>query len=244
MLSSTDKMQIRKYCEQDSNLSHLFQELEDSYRMDVSQISHEIRNPVTLINSFLQLTESRYPEVRHYNTWPHIMENMNYLKQLLADLSSYQNSGNLHKKELSLTRLLSSITEESRSLIAPCSITFEKLSAIPSARFDEIRIREAILNLIRNAGEALGNQENGHIRLTLSFDGCNFKIRVSNNGPVIEAADLKRIFEPFVTTKTEGTGLGLAIVQQVTLAHHGQLFVTSSPVETCFTLELPYITVD
>lgn len=244
MLSSTDKIQIRKYCEQDSNLSHLFQELEDSHRMDVSQISHEIRNPVTLINSFLQLTETRYPEVRHYNTWPHIMENMNYLKQLLADLSFYQNSGNLHKKEISLTRLLSSITEEVQNLILPSQITFEKLSAIPSASFDETRIREAVLNLIRNAKEALGDQENGYIRLTLSFDGCNFKIGVSNNGPVIEPADLKRIFAPFVTTKPEGAGLGLAIVQQVTLAHHGQLFVSSSPSETCFTLELPYITSD
>lgn len=62
----------------------------------LSQVSHEIRNPVTLINSFMQLLEGRHPELIQDNYWQKIMENMDFLKSLLNELSAFNNSEKLN----------------------------------------------------------------------------------------------------------------------------------------------------
>lgn len=98
MLSREDEYQLKQYCEKDEKVSRLIHHLEESHRMNLSRISHEIRNPITLINSFLQLTQKKHPEVIEFKTWNPIIENMEYLKQLLEELSDYNNSGILHKE--------------------------------------------------------------------------------------------------------------------------------------------------
>lgn len=239
MLSSTEKHQLKQYRENDPQLDLLISRLEDSHHLELSRISHEIRNPVTLINSFLQLTQSQHPEVTSYRTWESIMENMDYLKQLLEELSDYNNSGKLHKEQFSLTPFLSSLAGECAPLLSPVNISFQKTTAIPPACFDKTKLRAAILNLIRNASEALAGQENGEILLSLAFDGSVFYIEVSNNGPQIPADYIPGLFDPFVTHKKDGTGLGLAIVRNIVQAHGGMIAVSSTPETTCFTIQIP-----
>lgn len=239
MLTPTEQYQLQKFCEKDEQLATLIHKLENSHRLNLSKISHEIRNPVTLINSFLQLTQSKHPEVTSFPSWKPIMENMNYLRQLLEEVSSYNNSRILHRELCSLTNLLESVVSSCRPSLHPIQIQFHKLSAIPSASFDSMKLRAAILNLIRNAREALESSENGKINVSLLFDGEFFHITVSNNGPEIPKEYLKNLFEPFITHKNDGSGLGLSIVQNVTTAHGGELSVSSSPDETCFILKLP-----
>lgn len=239
MLSQEDVKQLKKYYEKDAQAALLIHHLEDSYRMNLSRISHEIRNPVTLINSFLQLTQNHHPEVSSFETWEPVMENMEYLKQLLEELSDYNNSHALHKAQISLATLLRTLISDCQPSLLPVQIHFEKTSAIPTAYFDTTKIRAAVLNLIRNASEALKGKSNGRIDVMLSFDGSFFHIQVINNGPEIPAENLENLFEPFITHKKEGTGLGLAIVQNTVLAHKGTVSVSSNPQETCFTIALP-----
>lgn len=239
MLSQQDENELKQYCAQDERFSLLVHRLDESYRMNLSRISHEIRNPVTLINSFLQLTQSRHPEVAEYQTWQPLLENMDYLKQLLESLSDYNNSEILHKEELSLTSLLDSLVCACRPSLVPSEIRFEKAGPVPSAFFDRTKLRAAILNLIRNAGEALKGKPGGTIRVILSFDGSFFHIRVTNNGPQIPPEHLEHLFEPFVTHKKKGSGLGLAIVKNVIQAHDGHISVSSTVSETSFTIVLP-----
>lgn len=239
MLSPTEKHQLKQYCENDPQLAVLIRHLEDSHRMELSRISHEIRNPVTLINSFLQLTQSHHPEVKSYQSWKSIMENMDYLRQLLDELSDYNNSMNLHKEQFSLTYFLDSLVSECAPVLYPVKISFKKTTAIPPACFDKTKLRAAILNLIRNAAEALANQEEGEILLSLGFDGSVFHISLSNNGPEIPSEYLSSLFDPFITHKKDGTGLGLAIVRNIVQAHGGTVTVSSSQKETCFALHIP-----
>lgn len=239
MLSPTEKHQLKQYCENDPQLALLIRHLEDSHHMELSRISHEIRNPVTLINSFLQLTQSHHPEVTSYQTWKSIIENMNYLKQLLEELSDYNNSGKLHKEQFSLTPFLNSLVAECVPLLSPVKISFQKITAIPPACFDKTKLRAAILNLIRNAAEALADQDDGEILLSLSFDGSMFHIELSNNGPEIPTEHLSNLFDPFITHKKDGTGLGLAIVQNIVQAHNGTITVSSSGESTCFSIHIP-----
>lgn len=164
---------------------------------------------------------------------------MEYLKQLLEALSDYNNSSILHKEEFFLTPLLDSLVSSCGPALLPIQISFEKTTAIPPSCFDRTKVRSAVLNLIRNAAEALKNCPDGRIRVVLSFDGTCFHIQVANNGPQIPSEHLETLFEPFITHKKEGTGLGLAIVKNVALAHNGTVSVASSAQETCFTIVLP-----
>ena len=71
--------------------SSLEKQLED-YRFALSKVSHEVRNPVTLINSYLQLLEKDHPELKQNELWSDITEEMLFLRRLLDDLSCYNNT--------------------------------------------------------------------------------------------------------------------------------------------------------
>ncbi len=240
MLNPKEKHQLKEYCKNDANLAKLIEELQTSHQQQLSAISHEIRNPVAIIRGFLQLTQKQHPEIRSYITWPSILDNMDYLCSLLDEFSQYNQSFLLHREPVSLTSLLQSLTEECKTIFAPTKITFIKKTAIPRANLDPVKVRSAVLNLIRNAHEALLKQTDGQITLTLSYDGDCFKISVSNNGPEIPTEIRERIMEPFVTYKKDGTGLGLAIARTVAEAHGGSLIMESSPGQTTFTLLIPF----
>ena len=239
MLSTMEKHQLEHYSQIYPELGNLIQKLELSHQMELSRVSHEIRNPVTLVNSFLQLTQSHHPEVSDFDTWQPLMENMNYLRNLLDEFSCYNNSRKLQKECFSLTPFLQTLVSECSSLLSPISISFVKQSAIPSAAFDRTKLRAAILNLIRNSVEAIANNPDGYIRVSLSFDGSNFHICVIDNGQQIPEEYLETLFEPFVSHKPEGSGLGLAIVQSIVQAHNGSVTVESDSDNTSFTIHLP-----
>lgn len=239
MLSQKEKHQLKQYCDDNPHLSILVQHLEDSHRMNLSRISHEIRNPVTIINSFLQLTQKNYPEVTSYRTWEPIIENMEYLKNLLQEFSDYNNTSQLHKETISLHSFLDALSNDCQTAFPYIAFTYQKVSAIPPAAFDKTKLQSAILNIIRNAAEAMEFQSRPRIHLTLSFDGNYFYLKISNNGTPIPAEQIPYLFEPFVTYKKNGSGLGLAIVRNIIHAHNGYITVRSSSEETSFTFVLP-----
>ena len=94
-----------------SDYEALYQELQTKQQFLLSQISHEIRNPVTLINSFLQLFESHHPEIVKDDCWEKVMENMNFLKALLEEFSSFNNSAKLHLQEINLDHIFRETVE-------------------------------------------------------------------------------------------------------------------------------------
>lgn len=115
---------------------------------------------------------------------------------------------------------------------------------IPIISADPLYLSQALINLIRNAIDAV--PQGGWIRLEARHIGASSdgiaEIRVSDNGCGIKAEDLDRIFEPFYTTKDSngGTGLGLAITQQIIMEHGGNIFVESSPGKgSTFIIQLP-----
>ena len=239
MLSQTEKHQLKQYCDENPHLSILVQHLEDSHRMNLSRISHEIRNPVTIINSFLQLTQKTYPEVSNFGTWKPIIENMEYLKQLLQEFSEYNNATQLHKEIFSLHSFLENLISDCQTALPSVTFSYQKTTAIPMSAFDKTKLQSALLNIIRNAHEAMEEQSHKQICIALSFDGDFFFIKIANNGTPIPAEHLPHLFEPFTTYKKDGSGLGLAIVRNVVLAHNGAITVLSSKEETSFTLKLP-----
>ena len=112
--------------------------------------------------------------------------------------------------------------------------TFQKHVAERPA--DQELIEQVIINLIKNAIEAVSETENPIIQLIAHYDAA-VKIEVIDNGPGIIREALESIFVPFYTTKRTGSGIGLSLSRQIMQMHNGTLTVESEPgVKTIFTL--------
>lgn len=213
------------------------------FQFTLSKVSHEIRNPLTLINSYLQLVEKAHPEVEEYEYWDDILDQMDFLKKLLGELSIYNNSRELHKESVCIASYLEKLTQKLAPTYKYLGIDLNYENYLPDADatlyLDKIKFQQALLNLIRNAGESIA--KNGAIHIILKKERNNLCIQIADNGCGIEPEHLSTLFDPFITHKKTGTGLGLAIVKQVVNAHGGRVELTSYPNEgTTFTLLFPY----
>ena len=104
---------------------------------------------------------------------------------------------------------------------------------------DEQQLRQALLNLVRNAGEAM--PAGGRLTVRLALDPpSGYRLDITDSGAGIDAANLPHVFEPFFSTKEGGTGLGLALTQQIIMEHGGTISVVSEQGRgTAFTVRMP-----
>lgn len=217
--------------------SSLKEQLND-YRFALSKVSHEIRNPVTLINSSLQMLEKEHPEMKQYDLWQNIMQDMAFLRELLDDLSSYNNFFHCCKQETDMVPWLVRVTDSIPKLFLSksCSYCVQIPQKLSPASIDPLKLNQALTNLLRNAFEAAEH--------TVSFQALEKEgflfFKICNDGACILAEQQKEIFRPFVTFKSGGTGLGLPIAKGIIETHGGKLTLTSSASEgTCVSICLP-----
>ena len=103
---------------------------------------------------------------------------------------------------------------------------------------DPARIREALLNILKNAVQAVG--AGGTIKVVTFKNESSCVFQIQDTGPGITEADIPYIFDPFFTTKKTGTGLGLAVTHRIIEEHKGSIEVESKPGEgTTFSVFLP-----
>ena len=101
---------------------------------------------------------------------------------------------------------------------------------MPKLRLDTNRIRQLLINLIKNALEALEDSNiKGCITLQTIVHANYVQLTIADNGPGIPTELLPRLFEPYVTSKHKGTGLGLAIVKKIVEEHSGSISAHNNP---------------
>lgn len=122
---------------------------------------------------------------------------------------------------------------------------------MPVLSADSVKLRQALLNLLRNAADAVRTESpsqdqhdmpahSPQISLSVTADADLLHIEISDNGCGIAPEDQEHIFEPFITHKVDGTGLGLAITRRIIQAHHGTITLRSARYAgTVFILTLP-----
>ena len=235
MFTTTDYDKLQQIMAESPQKKELLTRLLESHRMDISTISHEIRNPLTLVYSTLQLIESQHPEVLTFHHWEGMRQDIEYMKQLLEQLSSYNNGERLECAATDARTFLRKIALSFASTLVDSQIEFT--SRIP------MKMKQVLLNLLKNAKDAVlscPDRDNAAISLTAAFQNQQVVITISDTGCGIAPEDLSTIFEPFITHKQNGTGLGLAIAKRIASAHHGSLTVESVLDKgTVFTLTLP-----
>jgi len=164
-------------------------------------------------------------------------------KGLLNFVQSYSSLTNIPTPEFSMINV-AGLLHQVRTIMHPAmeksGIGLEVDCEIKdlTIRADPQLIEQVLINLIKNAFEALTNQPGPKIRLR-GFISRHGKVllQVIDNGPGIDQADLDKIFIPFFTTKRDGSGIGLSISRQILYAHKGLLSVKTAPGKGCiFTL--------
>ena len=205
----------------------------------LSTFSHEIRNPLALITSEMQMLSDSQPQLCFNEHWDNIMENLNYIRELLDELSRYQNAGHITLVQTNLSICLDRITSSFRPALDYLGISFETdiPRDLPQISLDQTKIRQALFNLLRNAQESI---QHTHGRILFSAVSDGIQITVHDICCGMTAQQTEQIFFPFVTYKPGGTGLGLAVTRQIIEAHQGTLCVESTPKEgTSFYIFLP-----
>jgi signal transduction histidine kinase len=206
---------------------------------DYLNIFHEIKNSITLINSSLQMVEKKHPEVHSFDYWNESIAELLFLKNLVTQLSSTGVSSAPKLTDVNLPIFMEQI-RDTVCMLAPehlsCELTME--DTLPPVSFDPRLIRQAIINLAKNACESMN--QTGVVKIQVFSDRNHLHIAVIDQGGGLDPAFAENIFEPFITSKNGGSGLGLAITRQIAEAHHGSLSCTSRPGDGCtFTIILP-----
>lgn len=240
MFTAADYDKLEQLMAESPENEALIKKLLASHKETISTISHEIRNPLTLVYSTLQLIESRHPEVNSFHYWDSLRTDIEYMKQLLEDLSSFNNGASLLVKSFDFHRFMEQLV---LSFAISCSDSDVEFTSyldpeLPEIFADPVKLREVFLNLLRNAKEAIHGA--GSIRLEARHTDSTIHITIRDSGCGIPEEYLSDIFTPFVTHKTGGTGLGLAIAKRTVESHNGNISVSSQlGTGTTFTIMLP-----
>jgi two-component system nitrogen regulation sensor histidine kinase GlnL len=218
----------------------------DGNRLMVRQLAHEIKNPLGGLRGAAQLLERELPEetLREYTRL--IIREADRLRALVDNLLGpgappRKVDINLHELVDHVYRLLSNDAD------AGVHIKRDYDPSLPPIHVDRDQIIQTMLNLGRNAMQAVGSA--GHVILrTRALIGATIgtrrhrvvaKIEFEDDGPGVPAEYADKIFYPLVTSRPEGTGLGLAVAQDLANRHGGLIEFDSRPGRTVFTLLLP-----
>ena len=242
MLENIDINRMNRLMQENSEAKSIITQLIKNHHTDVSMIAHEIRNPLTLVSSSLQVIEAQHPEVKEFYNWKQTMEDIQFMCSLLNELITFNNSSTLHYSVFPIGGLLKNIAISfAISLDSEDSeIRFSSRISPELGEFtgDKVKLEEVVLNLLRNAKDAV--KDDGVITLSADKENSQIVIRCTDNGCGIPDDETDRIFDPFFSHKEGGTGLGLSLSRRIVEAHRGTISASSShEMGTVFTVILP-----
>ncbi|MBI1628295.1 ATP-binding protein [Bacillus safensis] len=202
-------------------------------------IAHEVRNPLTSVNGFLQLMKTQYPERTDY--FDIIFSEIKRIDFVLSELLVLAKPQSVHFQEVQLHGLLEQVITllKTNAVLANIDLKqpFKKQDA-GAILADANQMKQLFINLIKNAIEAM--PEGGSIYISTEKVMNEWKITIQDEGKGMSEEDIQKIYDPFFSTKTEGTGLGLTICAAILKDHHGRMDVVSELGKgTAFHIYLP-----
>lgn len=201
-----------------------------------ASVAHELNQPLGAIlnnaEAIQSMLESEHPDFVEIKAGvADIIQDDVRAGDTIRPLRALFRRDDFAKSTLDLGAVLREINRivQSDAVIRNVSFSLELPDSLPAVQADRIQVQQAIINLILNAFDAVGEIARGPRKVTLAataHEGC-VKLLVADSGKEIEPATMCRIFERFFTTKPSGMGMGLAISRSIIEAHGGQLTVSS-----------------
>ena len=213
-------------------------------------LAHEIRNPLGAIKGAAQMMDRPAETLDHKELLGIIQEEVERLNNVVGSFLDYARPYRGNPVALDVTQAVERTVQLLRNgLPDTLELKVELPAMLPQVRIDPEHLRQVLLNLVRNAVEAMRDVGAVTISATCRARGSGrvvegdaadvVEIAVRDNGPGIEPSVQRNLFIPFFTTKASGTGLGLAICQRLVESAGGRITVRSSSAGTTFTVALP-----
>lgn len=201
-------------------------------------IAHELRNPMAVIAGYTKLL-SKKGEKSLQPIIENISKEIVVMDRIISDFLSFAKPAELTMTDIDLKAMIenciNAIQEDKSDITVRLNI-----DGRPTIKGDEVFLRQAFINIIQNAVEAMPQGGELAIEIVPSADtGRGFDIVISDTGHGISKDIIDKIFLPFFTTKERGTGLGLAIVHKIVVSHGGTISAESSDNGTKFRMRLP-----
>lgn len=210
------------------------------------KIAHEIRNPLGSIELFTSLLQREITDDSHKNLLEHISSGIKNLNHVISNLLTFTKQPKPIFKEFDVHKFLDDLLQFSKFLLNNNNIRLEKeySPSLPIGWGDEELLKQVFLNLLLNAVQSM--PKGGVLKVKaglgekLKVNTPFIEIKIIDTGDGITEDNLKKIFNPFYTTRERGTGLGLAIVHNIIELHKGIIEVESKVGKgTAFTILLP-----
>jgi len=198
-------------------------------------IAHEIRNPLTAVNMYLDVLNTTLDKQggleKANKTIERLQTASNKIESVIRRVMDFSKPSEPKfvlkdiNQPIGETLKLTSVTLRKSGITVDKSLAEE----LPQCKIDPHLIEEVLLNLINNAAEAMKNMErNKKMEVSSSREKNFVVVRIADSGPGVASELRSKLFEPFYTTKKEGTGIGLSLVDRIVRDHRGSIAVETS----------------
>ncbi len=193
-------------------------------------IAHELKNALATISGYAQMLRDADLGAEDHQFAERIVQEVRALSQVVTDFLALSKPLPVDAGPVNLQEVLRQACDDLRRVERFARLDFRLEGDFPSVEGDEVLLRQAFSNLLRNACEALGDAEPPG-KVTVRGEVCRqgerdfLKVQVADSGCGVSAEERDRVFLPFYTTKPEGSGLGLALVQKIVVSHNGSIIL-------------------
>jgi len=188
-------------------------------------VAHEINNPLGVILGYVKLLEKKAPSEALADLAV-IEDETQRAREIVRGLLDLARPERMAGERVDLREVCDEVAARLEESRAGSGVSL-RIEGRADATGDPRRLRQEVLNLVKNALEAAG--PGGSVTLRARVEGGEAVLDVCDSGAGVPASDQARIFEPFFTTKTGGTGLGLAVSRAIVQAHGGSISLASAP---------------
>jgi PAS domain S-box-containing protein len=194
-------------------------------------IAHEFKNALATISGYAQMIRAESADAEILDHAERILEQTRNITHVVTEFLKYARPLEISEEVVDLQGVVDKVVTEISGGMPRVAVRSE--GEFGSVAGDESLLRQAMLNLARNAAEACAEAKDGVVLVRgeivrggeIGFQ----RITIADNGPGIAGEALPNLFRPFFTTKPHGTGLGLAVVQKIIVQHGGQVEARNQP---------------
>ncbi len=207
-----------------------------------ARVAHDIRNPLSSLKMQAQLLRSRVPTDDGQAMIAAVLHDIDQIDSVVRGLLELARPGEVNARPTRLDVVVGEVLEHLRLQLthSKVAVSANLSSSLPPIPLDAQRFKQALLNVITNAIEAMPGGGTLTVRTELSEDGTSELLIVSDDGVGVDQTILDRVFDPFVSSKREGVGLGLVNTKSIVESHGGSVSIAlRSPRGTCVTISLP-----
>ncbi len=243
--------EVKRISDKFNSMLSALQNLEDARQEFVSNVSHELKTPITSVKVLAEslIGQENVPIELYQEFMEDINNELERMNKIINDLLSLvkmdKNAADVNISEVNINEFVESILKQLQPIadLRNIEMVFESVRPV-NAQVDEVKLTMAFRNLFENAIKY--NYDNGWVRISLNADHKFFYLKVSDSGVGIPEELQDSIFERFYrvdkarSRETGGNGLGLAITRNAILLHRGSIRVHSVEQQgTTFTVRIP-----